>query len=65
MRRPLTHTRTFATMEVRQETFDEIAEKLKLAAYHHAFLDHDTCLDMNGIALRVERTAPEPDDADS
>lgn len=51
---------TFVTMEVSEETYNEIYEKLALANYHQAILENDTILDMRGIALvKKERTEKE------
>ena len=50
----MTYTYTYAIMHVSKETFAEVAAQLREAGYDHAFHDHDTCLDMNGLALRVE-----------
>lgn len=44
-------THTYATLEVSAEAFDEIAEKLKVADYGHAFDDTGTTIDMHGIGL--------------
>lgn len=41
---------TFVHLEVPQEMYDYIAEKLRAAAYHHAF-GSDGAIDMRGIAL--------------
>lgn len=46
----LTHTRTYATLEVSKPAFDEIAKKLREARYDHAF--QDGLIDMYGIALK-------------
>lgn len=48
-------TYTYAILDVSAPTFDEIAEKLRAAAYHHCF-DRDV-IDMHGIALQKESTA--------
>lgn len=47
-------TRTFATLVVSKQTFEEISEKLRAAGYDHVFLpSHDTIgIDMNGIVLQ-------------
>lgn len=47
-------TRTFATLVVSKQTFEEIASKLREAGYDHVFLpSHDTIgIDMNGIVLQ-------------
>lgn len=51
---------TFVTMEVSEETYNEIYEKLALANYHHAILENETILNMRGIALiKKERTEKE------
>lgn len=42
-------THTFARLEVSPELFDEVAEKLRAAGYHHAFVDE--AIDMHGIGL--------------
>lgn len=46
----LTSTHTFAELEVSPDTYDEIAEKLRVAEYDHAFMDDGT-IDMHGIGL--------------
>ena len=58
---------TYAIMEVSKAVYDEIRAKLVETDYEHAINDHDSgeCLDMHGIALRVESEeqppAPNPD----
>ncbi|MEX0741485.1 MAG: hypothetical protein WD079_01725, partial [Phycisphaeraceae bacterium] len=47
---PMTHTYTYAALEVSAAAYDEIAEKLRAAEYDHAFHD-DGLIDMHGIAL--------------
>jgi hypothetical protein len=42
-------THTYATLGVSQAAYDEIAEKLRAAEYHHAF--DGPLIDMHGIAL--------------
>lgn len=46
----VTHTRTWAELEVSPETYHEIRDKLVAAGYGHAF-GGDGEIDMNGIAL--------------
>lgn len=53
-------THTFVTLEVSEETYNEIYEKLAKAEYHQAFLENDTLIDMHGIALvKKQRTEQE------
>ncbi len=56
-------TRTYAVLEVSKAAYDEIAEKLRAAEYHQAFIaefvDDRTSvsrvvIDMHGIALAEE-----------
>lgn len=59
------YTYTFATMEVSQATYDEIAGKLREAGYDHAFVKSDdgVLLDMHGVAIAPParcRTLPRP-----
>jgi hypothetical protein len=53
--RHITQTHTFATLEVSQAVFDEIAAKLREAGYDHSFVDG--LIDMHGIALERTKTA--------
>lgn len=46
----LTSTHTFATLEVSNAAYDEIAAKLKEAGYDHVFME-DGAIDMHGIGL--------------
>lgn len=46
-------TRTYATLDVSPECYQEIRERLETAAYDHAFHE-DGVIDMHGIALRPE-----------
>jgi hypothetical protein len=50
------HTHTFVTLPVSQATYNEIAAKLKAAAYGHCFIecDGETVIDMSGIALEID-----------
>jgi hypothetical protein len=52
----LTHTRTYAILEVSPEAFTEIEHKLRKAGYGHAFSRNEGALtiDMHGIALQSE-----------
>ncbi|KKL47558.1 hypothetical protein LCGC14_2334310 [marine sediment metagenome] len=50
-------TYTYVILEVSREAFNEIADKLLLADYHHAFNSEGTVIDMHGIALRSEENA--------
>lgn len=53
------NTRTYATMEVSAEAFDEIRAKLESAGYEHAVHDKGEILDMHGIGLtRGESAMP-------
>lgn len=62
----MTHTHTFAIMEVSQATYDEVRKKLEEAEYHHAVIQQPNggseVLDMDGIALMLTpvRAVPEP-----
>lgn len=48
-------THTFATLEVSQAAYVEIAAKLRAAGYDHAFVgDTERHIDMNGIGLAIE-----------
>jgi hypothetical protein len=49
-------TRTVATLDVSERTFQEIANKLRAAGYQHLFMA-DGSIDMYGIAITV---APPP-----
>ena len=49
-------TYTYVILEVSREVFNEIADKLLTADYHHAFANGGTVIDMHGIALRSEET---------
>jgi hypothetical protein len=50
-------TYSYAKLPVTRATYDEIADKLRKAEYHHAFIDgvmtkdSNECIDMHGIAL--------------
>lgn len=50
-------THTYALMEIPQEVFDLVREKLEAAGYEHAVHNDNgqLCLDMHGIALVVEQ----------
>ena len=50
-----THTYTYALLEVSEDAFNEIAEKLKAEGYGHAFNDYGRVIDMHGLALTMER----------
>ncbi|PRZ56624.1 hypothetical protein BX589_101274 [Paraburkholderia fungorum] len=49
-------TRTVATLEVTERTFQEIADKLRAGGYEHLFMTDGT-IDMYGIAIAA---APQP-----
>ncbi len=54
----MTHTRTFSILEVSKAAYDEIRTKMLAAGYDDAVWDqgeHGTILDMDGIALGMER----------
>lgn len=54
-------THTYATLEVSQPVYKEIAKKLKAASYEHAFIkqaDDITVIDMNGIGLIKSSARP-------
>ena len=50
-------TYTYVILEVSREVFNEIANKLRTADYHHAFNNEGTVIDMHGIALREKEKA--------
>lgn len=56
MSRP-THTRTFVTLEIDPQVWDEIAERLRDAGYDHAFVLEGRGLDLHNIAL-TKRSDP-------
>jgi hypothetical protein len=47
-------THTYTLLEVSEQTYNEIATKLRAANYDHAFNEHDE-IDMHGIALVKEQ----------
>jgi hypothetical protein len=51
----LRSTHTLAELELSPAAYDEIAEKLRDAGYHHAFITDrfvdDTMIDMHGIGI--------------
>ena len=49
----LRQTHTYVTLEVSEMTYAEIAEKLRVAGYDHAF-DRNGEIDMHGLALVKE-----------
>ena len=51
--RRLTGTHTFATLELSEAAYEEIAAKLREADYRHAFLE-DGVIDMHGIGVTRE-----------
>jgi len=58
--RNMTHTYTYAVLEVSYSTFAEIRNKLEEAGYQHAIISEKEVgktfilIDMNGIALKEE-----------
>lgn len=50
-------TYTYATLELSQAAYDEIAAKLKEADYGHAFMEDGT-IDMHGIGVTPPAPAP-------
>lgn len=55
-------THTYATMEVSEQTYDEIFNKLKDAEYWHC-IDHDEgFITLQGVALVKENTSIKNDD---
>ena len=53
----MTYTYTYAILDVSQEVYDEIADRLRAAGYRDCFHDkHDgrTVINMHGIAIRAE-----------
>lgn len=53
----LRQTHTFAVLELSAQAYNEIAEKLRAAGYHHAFDMKAQLIDMHGIAV-----TPDPKD---
>ena len=55
----ITHTYTYALLDVSSETYYEIYDKLREAGYDHCFHRDDgkTVIDMHGIALNKEDTS--------
>lgn len=59
-------THTFAILEISAAVYKEIYDKLKVAGYEHAFIEHEDgeVIDMHGIALGKEKhdadERPEP-----
>jgi len=49
----VTHTHTYATMQISSEAYDEIRQKLIDVGYQHAINDEGE-LDMHGIALTTD-----------
>ena len=47
-------TYTYVVMEVSDDTYTEIADKLREAGYSHVFNEHGV-IDMNGLALAPEK----------
>lgn len=43
-------TRTYATLELSREAYDEIAAKLRAAGYDHSFMENGV-IDMHGIGV--------------
>lgn len=58
MSRGIRVTHTFATLELSQRAYDEIAGKLRQAGYDHVFT-HDGAIDMAGIGV-TRAEVPEP-----
>lgn len=52
-------SRTFVTLAVSEETYNEIYELLANAGYHHAFINCETAMDMQGIALTKKERTPQ------
>lgn len=46
-------THTYSILQVSQSTYNEIRDKLKTAAYDHAFHE-DGIIDMHGIAIQLD-----------
>lgn len=51
-------THTYAVLEVRPSTYEDVRKRLERAGYGHAFHD-DGCIDMHGIGLQAIQL-PEP-----
>jgi hypothetical protein len=51
----MTHTYTYAVLEISSEAYEEIAVKLRAAGYDHAF-GKDGEIDMHGIAVAEDKT---------
>lgn len=59
----ITHTYTYAVLEVSSSAFDEIHAKLEAAGYAHAFhedKEHGVVIDMHGIGLAKSPPASDP-----
>jgi hypothetical protein len=57
-------SRTYAIMELSQDAYDEISEKLTEAGYDQAFhhdASHGTVIDMHGLAVAVAKPAARED----
>lgn len=54
----MTHTHTYAIMEVTSPVYEEVRTKLLTAGYKHAVDDDAMHLDMHGVALAPSETAP-------
>lgn len=48
-------THAFVTLGLSDAAYDEIAQKLKDAGYHHCFTDEDGAIDMHGIGVIREK----------
>lgn len=58
----MSHTHTYATLDVSESTFTEIRNKLRNAGYadqfeYHKHADEPYLIDMHGIALTLEAGA--------
>lgn len=53
----MTHTHTYAILEISRVAYEEIREKLEKAGYSDQF--HDDVIDMHGIAVKIEEGSEE------
>lgn len=58
----MTHTHTFAILEVSREVYDEVAAKLNAVGYEHTIqgVGDEAVIDMHGIALQAVGPPKEP-----
>lgn len=51
----ITHTYTYAILEIEKESFNDISLRLEAAGYQDQFHDDDTVIDMSGIAIQARK----------